>query len=161
MKILIIITSLCISLLSFGQKEASFNLKIEHDTVGIEDFLMVQFELKNGKGGQFKAPNFEGFELVNGPSSSSSMTIINGKVDQTITYSYILKPLKLGAYTIEAATIEVEGKKLKSEKKKITVLEEYEAPETDEMQNYGMGIYPPRQETQPKIQKKTYKTYKL
>ncbi len=161
MKPFIIITLFFSTFFSYGQKEAIFDIKVENDTVGIEDFLMVHFELKNGKGNQFQAPNFDGFEIVNGPSSSSSMTIINGKVDQTITYTYLLKPLKIGAFTIEPATIEVDGKKLKSTKKKITILKEYTAPDSEE-DDFNMGIYPPRQqELKPKQPTKTYKTYKL
>ena len=72
------------------------------------------------------APSISGFDVLMGPSRSqqSSTQIINGKVSSSsaITYTYILMAGKEGTYTIPAASIEVEGKKIFSNALTIKVL---------------------------------------
>ncbi len=60
------------------------------------------------------------------PSTSSSITVINGKMNKNIssTYTYILMAEKEGTFTIPEATIEVKGKKYTSNKVTIKVLKQ-------------------------------------
>ncbi|MBK8808577.1 MAG: protein BatD [Bacteroidales bacterium] len=68
----------------------------------------------NGDGESFKAPVLSDFQILSGPnpSSSSSITIVNGQMQQStsLSYTYILQPTKEGKFTIPAAKIEVDGK---------------------------------------------------
>lgn len=61
-----------------------------------------------------KAPDFKGFTVLSGPnvSSSSSVSIIQGQIQRTAsyTYSYYLRALKTGSYTIGAASTKYKGK---------------------------------------------------
>lgn len=60
------------------------------------------------------APDFEGFEVLAGPSISTghSIQFINGKQSSSYscTFTYVLLPEREGTFTIGAATIKVEGK---------------------------------------------------
>ncbi|MDP8239734.1 MAG: BatD family protein [Candidatus Hatepunaea meridiana] len=48
-------------------------------------------------------PDFEGFDIVMGPSSSTSFQMINGKVSHSKTLTYVLRALKPGTFTIGKA----------------------------------------------------------
>ncbi len=76
----------------------------------------VTFRLKNGEGSGLKAPEIEGCTLLFGPSTSTMQNYqwVNGKSTSstTVDYSFVYKAEKAGSYTIEAATINVDGKVL-------------------------------------------------
>lgn len=80
-----------------------------------------QFRLSyslNRKGTDLQIPTLDGFTLLMGPStgSSSSFSSINGKVTQSVsyTYTYVLEGTKEGTFQIPPATITVEGKEYRS-----------------------------------------------
>lgn len=70
--------------------------------------------------------DFNGFEVVYGPSTSrsSNFTMINGKTTQssTMTFTYVLIPTKEGTHKLPEATIKVDGKSIKSNSASIEVL---------------------------------------
>lgn len=88
-----------------------------------------QFRLSfvlNNKGENLQVPTIKGFDLLAGPSLSTSFntSIINGNVTQETeyTYTYILEGREEGEFTIEPATITVDGKEYKSQPLKIKVI---------------------------------------
>ena len=98
-----------------AQDDVSFKVICKKQVVVGEQF-QVSYEL-SGDGKNFEAPNFNNFEIVGGPfsSSSSSVQIVNGSVTRTNThtYSFYLRAIKEGKYTIPAATIYVNKQKVK------------------------------------------------
>lgn len=109
-----------------AQDEVSFKVICKKQVVVGEQF-QVSYEL-TGDGSNFEAPNFTNFEIVGGPfsSSSSSVQIINGSVTKstTHTYSFYLRAIKEGTFTIPAATITINKKKFKSTTEDITVVKD-------------------------------------
>ena len=95
--------------------------------VSVGEQFQVSYEL-TGEGTNFEAPNFTNFEIVGGPfsSQSSSVQIVNGSVTKstTHTYSFYLRAIKEGVFTIPAATITVDKKKIKSTTEEITVVKD-------------------------------------
>ena len=95
--------------------------------VTVGEQFQVSYEL-TGDGTNFEAPNFTNFEIVGGPfsSSSSSVQIVNGSVTKstTHTYSFYLRAIKEGTFTIPGATITVDKKKIKSNPEEITVVKD-------------------------------------
>lgn len=88
-----------------------------------------QFRLSytlNKQGENLQVPTLKGFDLLAGPSLSTSMSFsnINGKMEQSsqFTYTYVLEAREEGEYTIEPATVTVDGKEYKSEAVKIKVI---------------------------------------
>lgn len=88
-----------------------------------------QFRLSyslNQKGSDLKVPTLEGFDLLMGPSmsSSSSFSSINGKVSQSVSYiyTYVLEGTKEGTFQIPAATVIVNGKEYRSNALSIQVV---------------------------------------
>jgi len=83
--------------------------------------LGEQFRLSyslNRKGTDLKVPTLEGFDLLMGPrvSQSSNFSSINGKVSQSVsyTYTYVIEGIKEGTFQIPAATVTVDGKAYRS-----------------------------------------------
>lgn len=76
----------------------------------------------------FKAPSFNDFDVLAGPSVSTghSVQFINGKQSSsyTCTYTYVLMPRANGNFTIGAASISVDGKVLKTKPLLIEVIAE-------------------------------------
>lgn len=74
------------------------------------------------------APNFEGFELLAGPSISTghSIQFINGKQSSSYncTFTYVLLPEREGTFTIGAATVKVEGKEYSTKPFPVEVIAE-------------------------------------
>lgn len=109
---------------NYAQDGVKFEVVCKRNVVLGEQFN-VSYILE-GNGSNFEMPNFNDFEVVGGPfsSSSSSVQIINGSVVKatTTTYSVCLRALKEGSLTIPAATITVNRKKIKSPTMGITVV---------------------------------------
>jgi hypothetical protein len=87
-----------------------------------------QFEYKvEVKGASVSLPNpvippLEGLLVLSGPMSSTSVQIINGKMSQSKSFTYILQAQNLGKVTIAPATVEVNGKIIASNKIEIEVV---------------------------------------
>lgn len=81
-----------------------------------EQFHLV-FEL-SGQGNNFKAPAIRDFNVLAGPSqsSSSSIQIINGNMTQSVTqtFTYVLEAVKEGTFIIGSASISLNGKEYRS-----------------------------------------------
>lgn len=124
-KLLYIILFCFISIYSLeAQSDISFKTICKKQVVVGEQF-QVSYEL-NGDGKDFKTPNFTNFEIIGGPftSTSSSVQIINGSVSRTNTqtFSFHLRAIKEGTYTIPSASITVDKKKITSEPCEINVI---------------------------------------
>lgn len=68
----------------------------------------------NGQGSGFQAPRITGFDILSGPSSSTSSSIrmVNGQTAMTVTnsYTYVLMAQREGTFDIPPARINVNGK---------------------------------------------------
>jgi BatD DUF11 like domain len=126
MKRLILIISILIPLSIWGQKDATFNVAISSDTVGLNGTIEVTFTLENAPNKQFTPPSFDGFD-AQGPSTSMMTSITNGAMKQTMSYTFYLMPRAVGSFKIGSVSINTEGGLLKTEEKTIVVVEHYDA----------------------------------
>jgi hypothetical protein len=109
----------------------TFEVKLSKDKLGINERLRVDFTM-NKDGDDFVAPNFEGFQVVMGPSQAISSSWVNGVRSYSKTYSYTLAPTARGNFTIKQATIVIDGKTYKSSPKQVEVTAAVEKP-SDQM----------------------------
>ena len=98
-------------------------------TVALGEPVRVEFALNaNPDEGTFKAPSFEGFDVIAGPveSRGQSVQILNGSMTQSINYTitYVLLPQNAGNVTIGAAEIAVDGTVYRTEPLPIEVVNE-------------------------------------
>ena len=102
-----------------------FTASVSKKTVEVGEEFQIIFRA-NGNASDFKAPNLLGLRKISGPnkSSSSSVQIINGKINssQTTSFSYYVSALSEGELTIPSATIKIEGKKIQTQPIKISVI---------------------------------------
>ena len=165
-KWLLLFCCLSISFYTIAQ-EATFSVNVSSDSVLLGNYLRVTFLLKNANAQQFDPPTFEDFDVVSGPNTSSSMSVVNGVVSQSVSYSYYVQPRDIGNYYITAASVLVGDKTLETAPVEILVLPNPDgiiqrpqgehAPRTDFFGNFP----PPRPVTPPVPPKKKRKIYKM
>ena len=90
--VLAALMSLFVSL-SFAE-DTKFTASASSTTVGVGDQIQITFQLQ-GSGRNFQAPNFADFNVLMGPSQSTSMQIMNGSMTQSISYTYVILVLLL------------------------------------------------------------------
>lgn len=119
MKALVVI--LC-SLLSLPPALAQeFVAGVNKNTVSVGERFQLSYTLKaNGK--HFTPPSLGQFLVLSGPNQSSNMQWVNGSFSSSLSYSYILQASHEGTFTIEPATISVNGKTLTSNPVTVTVM---------------------------------------
>ncbi len=108
-----VITLVLLFTVSAFAQDPSFQASVDKNPVAVDDRFTLSFALNNagmGGGKNLKLPNLDKFRIMMGPSTSSSMQIINGAVSSSVTYSYVLQPKEVGKFTISAASIEADGK---------------------------------------------------
>jgi hypothetical protein len=106
---------------SFAQ---DFIASVSNKNIEVGEEFQIIFSA-NGNAEDFKAPNLLGLRKISGPnkSSSSSVEIINGKVNssKTTSFSYYVSALREGSLTIPSASIKINGKLVQSKPIKINV----------------------------------------
>lgn len=107
-----------LSVFSFAQK---FTVQVSKNRVAVGETFQLVFTLNNG-GGNFRPPLLNDFDVYSGPNQSSSMSIINGAVSQSISLSYVIAAKKEGKITIGSASVIVDGKTLQTNPVSIEVL---------------------------------------
>ena len=101
--------------------QTSFTASVNKNKVGLNEQFSLTYTV-NDSGDRFQAPVFSDFTVLSGPSTSSSTTIINGKVSKENSYTYYLRAKKVGLFTIGSASIRVNGKQYRSSTTSIQVL---------------------------------------
>lgn len=108
--------------IGFGlAQEEGFYLKINSDTILAGNVLQVSF-VANNVSGQFEAPDMEGLNVVSGPNTSTSMSMVNGTVTQHSTYSYGIYMEDIGEVIIPPAYFVTSEGTLETEPTHIIVL---------------------------------------
>jgi len=148
--------------LSAQEKITSWEASVNTDSLLMGNQLKVSFTLKNARAKNFQAPAFEGFDLLMGPSQSSSMSVINGDMTQETTYSYVLRPKDIGNYFIEPASIELSGEIVETSPLEIIVFPNpdgiiQEDPQQDLNWNHLPWDPPKNKKLKGKKKKKIYK----
>ncbi len=95
-------------------------------TVEVNRNFRLSYKINRGKVKDPKMATLDNFVILSGPnrSSSSSMSIINGKMtsEQSVTFTYILVATEEGTFTIPGATVTVDGEEIASNSVTIRVL---------------------------------------
>jgi len=127
-KIYILLLLLAFSLSTFGQ-EVSFKAQVSHSKVGVNDVFELNYVISNAEElSAFNPPQIKGFQIVNGPmqSSNSYTEIRNGKttITNSVIIGYLLKPTKVGKYTLPQASAVNGNSTIKSNDVNIEVVKE-------------------------------------
>jgi len=98
-----------------------FILQTDRLQVQEGETFLLEAVLENIDAKNIQLPDVAPFKIVQGPSTSTSISIINGKRSSTLSYQYILLASKTGSFTIDAATVNLGSKVLKSNVVKMVV----------------------------------------
>jgi len=126
---------LLFNLAAFSQ-DAELTATVSKNKLGVNQRLRVEFAINKQGADHFKAPNFKNFKIVGGPSQSVSQSWINGKSSFTQSYTYIIKPLRKGEFNLPSASIQFNGKTLKSKPVKIIVTDPVAIPKNPNDPDY-------------------------
>ena len=116
-----------ILLLSVSLVYAQTSIKVQaHKVVSIDEQFNVTFVIEGAKPTDFSWEPGADFDLIWGPQQgrSTSVQIINGQRTESsqTTYSYILRPLKEGRFTLAEASAKVKGNEIYSNPHTIEVV---------------------------------------
>lgn len=117
----LLIGILILPLLGMGQTR--FYAKTDAREVLVNSFVQVEFVLENASGKDFIPPDFSPLQVVSGPSTSSQISIINGRRTEKKAYGFTLLANKAGVYTIGSASIKAGGKVYKTETLEIKIID--------------------------------------
>lgn len=122
-KLILTITSLVWAVVAFGQSEIQVEAP---NVVAADEQFNVTFIIEGeGNPTDFQWSAGSGFQVLWGPQSgrSTSIQIINGKRTKSVqsTYTYVLRPVGTGRYSIPSATAKLDGKEISSQEKSIQV----------------------------------------
>ena len=115
-------------LLSAAIVFAQNSIKVEvHNVVAEDEQFNVTFIIEGENNPKdFAWTPGDAFQVLWGPQQgkSTSIQIINGKKSTSVqtTYTYVLRPVKVGKYTIQSATAKVKGNEIKSAPAQIEVV---------------------------------------
>ncbi|MFY0628743.1 MAG: protein BatD [Flavobacteriaceae bacterium] len=166
--ILVLFTLMSVTLFAqekVKQPEPKLTASVSKNKLGLNQRLRVQFEVNKHGADHFSPPNFKNFRIVAGPSQSISQSWVNGKSKYSLSYTYIIQPLRKGEFNIPPASIELNGKVLKSKPVKIIVLDAVEIPKDPNDPNYiaqqNVHLVAEISKSSPYVGEGVYVEYKL
>jgi hypothetical protein len=92
----------------FTQAQVAFTTNLSRDEIGKNENLRVEFKM-NVNGDNFTPPDFKDFTVVGGPSTSISQQWINGRGSMSKSFTYFLRPNRMGKITIGQASMSYDG----------------------------------------------------
>ncbi|OMP79823.1 BatD family protein [[Flexibacter] sp. ATCC 35208] len=100
---------------SLRAQEFKFTTTVSSNKVALDEPFQIQFMLENGTNvTQFTPPNFNDFELLQGPNQMQGTSIVNGRRSDYIALIYLIRAKRVGNFTIPAAAARVNGDIVKS-----------------------------------------------
>ncbi len=82
----------------------------------------LTYTFEDGDPKDFRLPELSDFDILMGPSTSTSISIINGQTSRSFSYTYVLMPKQEGTFTIAPATAQVKKAEVQSNSLTVTVL---------------------------------------
>jgi len=111
-----LVTFLCLITSGGYAQEPRLTVSARQAVAVGETFTLVY--TLNAQGSNFRGPAIQGFDVISGPSTSTSSSIrsVNGSTTMTITYTYtyLLQANREGSFDIPAASVTVNGKQVTS-----------------------------------------------
>lgn len=111
----ILFTLFCIALTVGTYAQVSFSLIVNERSMTESDQITVVYRLQNADNNPGIQPiRFNDWQVLAGPQSSSTISVINNKKYSYYDYIYVLSPKRTGTLTIPAAQVMVNGTTLRT-----------------------------------------------
>ena len=131
----LLIIFILLSLTCYAQ-EPTLIATLSKNKLGINQRVKITFTINKQGGDNFEVPKFKNFEIIGGPSQSIKQSWINGEASFSQSYSYIIKPIRKGEFSIPSASIKLNEKIIRSKPVKIIVTDAVEIPLDPNDPNY-------------------------
>ncbi|MBT4325178.1 MAG: protein BatD [Cryomorphaceae bacterium] len=116
--------------------QVNFEATVSKSKLALNERLRIDFVM-NQNGDNFSPPEFENFQIIGGPNQSIKTSYVNGERKFSKTYSYFLKPLKMGKLKINQASIEIDGEIYKSLQIEVLITDSVKQPSDSITQYYN------------------------
>lgn len=104
-------------------KPVKFTVQVSTDSILMGNYFEVKFTLENANGQNFEAPDFnDHFNVISGPNFSTSMSMVNGDMTQSMTITYYLEPKDPGVFYILPASVKAGDKMLETSPLEVLVV---------------------------------------
>lgn len=109
---------------AYGQPRAEMSLDPRGE-IGLEEAVQVTIKIDSPGQTRLSPPRFllDNLQIVSGPSQSTSIQVINGAMSQSLSFTWLVQPQKLGRARIHSATVEVGGQSLELAPAELQVVE--------------------------------------
>ena len=145
--------------------QAAFKTTVSKSKLGVNQRFRIVFSINKQGADNFTPPSFKNFRVIAGPSQAVNQSWINGKVSFSQSYTYIIQPKSIGTYTIPSASIQLNGKTLKSNAVKINVLKAVDIPKNpndpEYIANQNVHLVAEISKSKPFVGEGIYVEYKL
>lgn len=121
-----------IAILTFSARifaaEPTLQLNAEKTTLGQYETIKIQLVLTNAEAESLEwSSNLEEvFQLIQGPAEGAQMSIVNGRSQMIRYWTYQVRPLQTGTFTLQPCFVMVDGEKLESNSLTFSILEQDE-----------------------------------
>lgn len=123
-------------------QEFKFTTSVASNRVGEGEPFQIQFMLENGNNiTSFTPPPFNDFDVLQGASQMQGTSIVNGRRSEYIALIYLLRPKRVGNFTIPAATARVDGNVVKSNPVTIEVVKGNNTAQQQQRQQVQQNPY--------------------
>jgi len=132
---LMILTLLMAGSAQCQQDDISINLSLDRDKIGMNETATLTVQVSGSGQKQFpepKLPPLPQFQVFSS-GSSTNLQIVNGVVNSSVTYNYVLSPKREGTFPIRAATMLIDGERYESNELSITVVKSAEEAAGNEL----------------------------
>ncbi len=145
--------------------QVAFKTTVSKNKLGINQRFRIVFSINKQGADNFTPPSFKNFRVIAGPSQSVNQSWMNGKVSFSQSYTYIIQPKSIGTYTIPSASIQLNGKTLKSNAVKINILKAVVIPkdpnDPEYIANQNVHLVAEISKSTPFVGEGIYVEYKL
>ena len=108
--------------------QVTFKATVSKNELGLNERLRIEFSIDKQGGDDFTPPDFKNFKVLAGPSQATRHAYINGKESFSLTYTYIIQPIRKGTFIIPSAKIKYKGRILSSNTVKVRVTDAVAIP---------------------------------
>lgn len=147
----ILLSCLVLAACQFTEAQVKFSAHAP-SSIGVNQQFQVNYTVENGSASAITKPSAPDFQIVGGPGQSQQVNFNNGRVSQSVTYSYVLQPKKEGTFKIGKVTATIEGTNVESNELTITVtgpVQQQAQQRRDPFDPFGFFDQDPFQDQQP------------
>jgi len=116
-KFLILVFLILLIVTKINAQGIQFTASVDKKILSLEQTLTLTFQITSSSAnisGTPEMPELDGFTVASGPNVSTSISIVNGQVSASRSYSYILIPTEVGKLTIGSAVLNYNGEVYKT-----------------------------------------------